>query len=183
MKKNEKIPPTTLQRIFVADIVSNPNLKAKLFELKKILATSVIKFELSADNSVLTVESPQHLFSRINESMELIRCNVDIKHIKEYLETEEYYFKIDLADTLSSHGDIVRTVARIIGEKGSVKKKIEEISGAKLFVNQTSILVLGDYGSITNARRCVEEIITGKPQDIAIKNLRRAALKNLDTDK
>jgi rRNA processing protein Krr1/Pno1 len=180
MEKNGKNPPIVIQRIFVGDITTNNNLKTTLFELKNFLKKSGVRFELSEDNTVLTIESPQSLLSRISESVELIRSNVDLKHLKEYLETEEYYFKIDLTDTLSAHKAIERTIARVIGEKGSVKKKIEDISGAKLFINQTSILILGNYNAITYARQCLEEIIEGKPQDVAIKNLGRRVLKDRD---
>ncbi|MBI4406321.1 RNA-processing protein [Candidatus Micrarchaeota archaeon] len=82
---------------------------------------------------------------------------------------DEYFFEVvDLG--LAFHRkekSIERAKARIIGEEGKVRKKLEELSGAfiKVSNNTDNVSIIGAFEDLRNAKEAVLRIIEGAPHE------------------
>ncbi len=89
---------------------------------------------------------------------------------------------IDLREVLGKNENQIRRVkGRVIGERGKMRRAIEEATGAKVSIYGHTIAMIGDYESITFAREAVEMLIKGRQHSTVYKFLsaRRRAMKRM----
>lgn len=159
-------------RIFIAELATRSDLPALYEELRIFLQSQGVELQIDSDSRVMTARGPPDQIAKVSDLIQLVTHGVSLNRAKEYFLKDEYYLKIDLNDTLAPK-DVTRTVARIIGSKGSFKRKLEELTEADIIVHDGSVMIMGSYSSIELARVAIEEVILGKPQSIVIKNLQR----------
>ncbi len=66
---------------------------------------------------------------------------------------------------------IKRILARVIGRKGSTKKKIEDYTETHISVYGKTISIIGKWDNVDKARRAIEMILEGKPHGYVYKSL------------
>jgi len=67
---------------------------------------------------------------------------------------------IDLNEYLTDKG-LKRQKARIIGEKGKVREKLEELTETFISVYGKTVSVIGDYKKVSIAKKSIEKLISG----------------------
>jgi KH domain-containing protein len=77
--------------------------------------------------------------------------------------SEDYFIEVlDLEQSLNRHEKLVeRYKARIIGENGKAKKKIEELTGAFIAVSGNFVAVIGGFDELKNAKEAVMRLLEG----------------------
>lgn len=165
-------------RIFVAELATRSDLPVLFEELRSFLQSQGVELQIDGDSGVVTARGPPDRVAKVSDLIQLVTHGVSLKRAQEYFLKDEYYVKIDLNDTLAPK-DVTRTVARIIGSKGSFKRKLEELTEADIVVHEGSVMIMGSYSSIELARLAVEEVILGKPQSVVIRNLERRIVRDI----
>jgi|GEM_PF-910637 hypothetical protein len=119
-------------------------------------------------DTTLMLSAPRHLIPKIVDAVRLADFGVSAERIDEFIEKEEYY---DVVAVSGSKHEIQRSIGRIIGRRGKIKKTIEELTGADIYIRDNSVLILGTFESIEKARNAVLGIAQGKPQGPVLRSL------------
>jgi ribosomal RNA assembly protein len=86
---------------------------------------------------------------------------------------------IDLRDFLSSDKALKRIKARVIGEKGKVKKEIEDATGSVLSIYGHTIGIISRMDSIEYAHAAIVKLLDGAPHSTVIRYLGKVRKKIL----
>ena len=68
---------------------------------------------------------------------------------------------LDLKLLVKNEKAIARLKGRVIGEQGSAKRTLEELSGASLAVSETEIGILGEFEDLADAKEAVLRLLEG----------------------
>ncbi len=94
---------------------------------------------------------------------------------------DDAYF-LDVVDLQQAfHGNekkMERYKARVIGERGMAKKKLQELSGAYLAVADEQIAIIGEYEEIRAAKEAVLRLLEGKEHNGVYAYLEKQRQKN-----
>ncbi|MEM3711230.1 MAG: KH domain-containing protein [Thermoprotei archaeon] len=159
-------------RIFLAELGDSSKLLGVYQGLKDFLHIHGVELLVDKEKGVLIAQGPPDRTAKVSDMVQLLIYGVSPARAQKYFLNDEYYFRIDLNDTLNPK-DVTRTLARIIGSKGSFKRKLEELTKADIIVHDSNVVIVGDYAAIELARMTIEEVILGKPQSVVIRNLQR----------
>lgn len=146
-------------------------------DLKALLRRNGVEVSVDVEKGLLSINGSPEKAVKVPEVIKLLLNGVSLQRAERYLLNDEYHVEIDLKDTLKP-SDMARTLSRIIGSRGSFKRRIEEITGAEVVVREGKILIVGSYSAIEPARLAIEEIILGKPQSVVIRNLERRVVRD-----
>ncbi len=87
---------------------------------------------------------------------------------------KDYHLHIfQLKEILKNKSAIQRMKARVIGEKGKIKKEIESATDSKISVYGNTIAVLSRIDSMEYAKSAVEKILRGAPHSSILFYLRK----------
>ncbi len=84
---------------------------------------------------------------------------------------------LDLKDLTRSKKKIERFKSRIIGRRGTAKKRLEEITSTVFSIRGTKISLIGSFEAIKLAKEGVEKLIAGLPHNSVYKLLRQIKMK------
>ena len=76
---------------------------------------------------------------------------------------DEYFIEVIDLDLACHHSEklVTRCKSRIIGSEGKAKKKIEELSGALLSVQENAVAVLGGFEELRMAKEAIFRLAEG----------------------
>lgn len=147
--------------------IMNERVMKSLDGLNALLRKRGAQIKRVTDTTVM-LSAPHHLIPKIVDAVKLADFGVRPERIDEFIEKDEYY---DIVTVSGSRQEIHRSVGRIIGRGGKVKKTIEELTGADIYIRDDSILILGSFEEIERARSAVLDIAQGKPQGPVLRSL------------
>jgi len=80
---------------------------------------------------------------------------------------------VDLRSIIKRKEDLKRVKGRIIGERGKVKKNIEEIARCNIVISNDTVAIIGELEKIFQIREAIEKIIKGSRYKSVYNYLRR----------
>ncbi len=80
---------------------------------------------------------------------------------------------IDVEEFAKNPESKKRILARVIGRKGSIKRKIEELTDTFLCIGNKTIDIIGEYEDSMNAKEAVLKILNGSLHATALRFLER----------
>ncbi len=79
------------------------------------------------------------------------------------IEEDQVLVIIDLKQYVGDHPNhLARIKGRIIGERGKIRRALEEMTGTYISVSKNTVTIIGDYESSSIAREAIEMIIQGR---------------------
>ncbi|MCL5788237.1 MAG: KH domain-containing protein [Candidatus Marsarchaeota archaeon] len=122
-------------------------------------------------------------FAKIRDVIYLVTRGVPVNRLEKYLTAEEYYLSFDLRDLTHTRSVAERIIGRILGRNGSMKKTIEELTDASIYVKGSVVTVLGEYSAVSEAKAVIDDLVAGKPHKVAILNSERRIAQGLGLKK
>ncbi|MEM4272433.1 MAG: KH domain-containing protein [Candidatus Bilamarchaeaceae archaeon] len=84
------------------------------------------------------------------------------------------FYAVDLRERFPSENAIKRVKGRVIGEKGKIKREIEDAAGAKISVYGHTVSIIAPHDSMECAKEAISKIMDGAPHTTVLNYLRRA---------
>ncbi len=84
------------------------------------------------------------------------------------------FYAVDLREHFTSDSAQKRVRGRVIGEKGKIKKEIEDAAVAKISVYGHTVSIIAPYDSIEYAKEAIGKIMAGAPHTTVLNYLHRA---------
>ena len=140
-------------------------------QLEKLTNTTL---QIDSEEGVISIMSDDGL--ALFTAREIIRAigrgfNPEIAQL---LLKQDYGFElVTLNDYAKSPNDVLRLKGRVIGEGGKSRRIIEELTGCYVSVYGKTIGVIGEFESLTSARRAVESLLAGSPHATVYKWLEK----------
>ena len=138
--------------------------------LKEIEEKGEVKIKITKDNEI-EVTSPEENGGKEWAAELVLKALVygfETKHAFK-LFSEEYFIEtIDLENAFRRKAkNIERAKARIIGERGSARKKLEELSDTNIRVsnNTNNVSIIGRYEDLQNAKEAILRLLEGAPHE------------------
>ena len=129
---------------------------------KEIEKISGVKLDIAPDSSDVKIDGNEpDRFIRVRDVVTAIGRGFDPRTAMKLLGDDCHFEKISLKN--ETENTIKRLMARIIGRKGSIKRKIQKITGSKICVYGKTVSFIGGRDENLAARKLVEEILEGKP--------------------
>ncbi|MEM3671136.1 MAG: KH domain-containing protein [Thermoprotei archaeon] len=141
--------------------------------------------ELSAAGLTVKIEGEEIIVSaeqdvavKFADLPALLESGIPAQRLAKYFLSDEYIMRIDLQSSLGKRG-LERVLGRLLGRNGSVKRKIEELSNASVYISGGVVTILGGYQEIVEAKAIVDDLVAGKPHKIALLNAEKRIARNL----
>ena len=130
-------------------------------ETKKMLEKKCkVKLDVSSEGEVqLTGESAELYFAK--DVIIAIGRGFNPRMAIKILGHDYQFYLLHLRDYLKSDNAIKRIKGRIIGEKGAMKKEIENAADCRLSVYGNTVGIIAKTDSVEYAREAVEKLIRG----------------------
>ncbi len=145
-------------------------------KVKKRLETiGDVKISINSDTGEIKIKGGKNTdpitFSRIVKVIRAIGKGFDYDTAKKLLDEEMYLETINLKDVLRRN-DIKRQKARLIGTKGSARKKFEELTDTDIRIYGNEVSIIGDYESIMEVKNAILRLIVeGSPHNVVFREL------------
>jgi ribosomal RNA assembly protein len=136
-----------------------------------------VKKELEARTKTkITVGEDVQIYG---DSLNVIKAKEIVKAIgrgfspeKAFLLLDEDYQLYIISLERETGNTIKRVMARVIGKKGSARKRIEEQTGAWVSVYGKMVSIIGRAGELDSARHAVESLLSGRSHAYVYSRLR-----------
>jgi len=143
---------------FINKLKRNPNL---LDEIDRY-ASSILNIDESSGAVVIKGKDNKSDVLKVRDFVVALDNCVNEDIALEILRKDAQLYLIDLKNYFSKD-DVKRVMARVIGEGGKIKERISEATGAHIFINDSRILLIGNYDDIEYARQAIQIIVDGSP--------------------
>lgn len=98
----------------------------------------------------------------VEQVLKALGCGFLAKQAFRLFSDQFFMEEISLQDAFrGNEKKIIRYKARVIGQGGIAKKKLEELSGAFIAVGADSIAILGEFDDIKSAKEAVLRLLEG----------------------
>jgi ribosomal RNA assembly protein len=143
---------------FISKIKKEPSL---LEEIERY-AYSTIQIDEAAGSLIIKGKDNKSDVLKVRDFVIALDNCVDENIAKEILKKDLMLYLIDLKDIVSKD-EVKRIMARIIGEGGKIKAKISEITGCHITINDSRILLIGNFDEVEYAKQAIQIIVDGSP--------------------
>jgi ribosomal RNA assembly protein len=145
------------------DVVSLPKkIEKKIDEkvLEKICKELDVK--IKKDEDYYIIEGEPYNILRVKLIFQALGKNFEIEDAM-LLSSDEYFFEtLNIKEFTRSRNRIIQLKGRIIGKKGKVRKRIEELTNTKISVYGNTVSIIGKYEDILLAKKAIEMLLEGR---------------------
>lgn len=151
-------------RLFKLSRSAKKLLNSKL--LKEIEETGEVKLKITGDDE-LCIEAPDDKGGNEWIAEQVVKALIygfEPKHAFKLFNDEYFIETINLEDAFHrKEKNILRAKARIIGEGGKARKKLEELSGAHILVSNVTdnVSIVGKYEDLQNVKEAILRLLEG----------------------
>ncbi len=132
-------------------------------KLLKWLSEHNIKF-LKTDHKIIIQHDDYFFLYRLDKVISAIKAGFRFEDAIKIITEDWEYLVIDVkkaAEKKSNH--LLRMLSRVIGEKGKAKSMLEELTKAKIVIDDRFVHILGDKISSQAAYESIRKLIKGSP--------------------
>jgi len=115
------------------------------------------------------------------DSIDIIKAKEIIKAIGRGFSPERAFFLLNddyqlyiISLGKETKNTIKRVLARVIGKRGSARKKIEERTGVWVSVYGKTVSILGKAEDLNNARKAIENLLSGRSHSYVYTRLKKS---------
>jgi len=145
------------------DVISLPKkIEKKIDEevLEKICKELDVKIRKDEDSYI--IEGEPYKILRAKLIFQALGKNFEIEDAM-LLSSDEYFFEtLNIKEFTRSRNRMIQLKGRIIGKKGKVRKRIEELTNTKISVYGNTISIIGKYEDILLAKKAIEMLLEGR---------------------
>lgn len=148
------------------------------FLLKRVEERCKVKIEKGDDEVVIEAQGGGEEWIA-EQVLKAICFGFESKIAFKLLDDSYFLDVVDLQQAFhGSQKKMERYKARIIGERGTAKKKLQELSGAFLAVADEQIAIIGEYEEIRAAKEAILRLLEGKEHNGVYAYLEKQRQKN-----
>jgi ribosomal RNA assembly protein len=145
------------------DVVSLPKkIEKKIDEkvLEKICNELDVKIKKDEDSYI--IEGEPYKILRAKLIFQALGKNFEVEDAM-LLSSDEYFFEtLNIKEFTRSRNRMIQLKGRIIGKKGKVRKRIEELTNTKISVYGNTVSIIGKYEDILLAKKAIEMLLEGR---------------------
>ena len=128
--------------------------------LEKICNELDVKIKKEEDSYI--IEGEPYKILRAKLIFQALGKNFEVEDAM-LLSSDEYFFEIlNIKEFTRSRNRMIQLKGRIIGKKGKVRRKIEELTNTKISVYGNTISIIGKYEDILLAKKAIEMLLEGR---------------------
>jgi ribosomal RNA assembly protein len=145
------------------DVVSLPKKIEKKID-EKVLERigKELDVKIKKDNDDYIIEGEPYKILRVKLIFQALGKNFEIGDAM-LLSSDEYFFEtINIKEFTRNKNRLIQLRGRVIGEKGKVRKRIEEITNTKISVYGNTVSIIGKYEDILLAKKAIEMLLEGR---------------------
>ena len=128
--------------------------------LEKICNELDVKIKKDEDSYI--IEGEPYKILRAKLIFQALGKNFEVEDAM-LLSSDEYFFEtLNIKEFTRSRNRMIQLKGRIIGKKGKVRKRIEELTNTKISVYGNTVSIIGKYEDILLAKKAIEMLLEGR---------------------
>ncbi len=145
------------------------NVMKKIEELSEEF--ELLGFKVNKSEDIIVISSEDPLKMRLLESfIKAIEAGYPLEDAFRILKEEAILERIDVDEyAKKKRAHRQRLIGRVIGRKGSCKRRIEEFTNTKILIGKKNIWILGTEKNVFLAREIIMELLSGRTHETAFK--------------